>query len=278
MNASEGGTSFTVVDSTNLPICYNRSGAEVIVHVSFLADCLTEFSQLLECQLERFRYLVDWLDGLNGEWLVDVCLRIKRLKSRLSAHKVLQLSKTAADSGTIAFDFSILSACTEFQSVPIQCSQLRDFLVRSTKWEKPNFVGEISYLFVCEQRDMPNNFMNNIWFRCILRIWRMTDVLSGTEDSVCKSVQKLTLTEYSVGWSDAELSLGTEVLVKLTELWNSPWEVKLPLQPSDLVLEAFAHRLFMQLTELIIAVSPDSSLFLGILNEWNRLAHNMELW
>ena len=133
MNASEGGTSFTVVDSTNLPICYNRSGAEVIVHVSFLADCLTEFSQLLECQLERFRYLVDWLDGLNGEWLVDVCLRIKRLKSRLSAHKVLQLSKTAADSGTIAFDFSILSACTEFQSVPIQCSQLRDFLVRSTK-------------------------------------------------------------------------------------------------------------------------------------------------
>jgi hypothetical protein len=130
---SEGGTSFTVVDSTNLPICYNRSGAEVIVHVSFLADCLTEFSQLLECQLERFRYLVDWLDGLNGEWLVDVCLRIKRLKSRLSAHKVLQLSKTAADSGTIAFDFSILSACTEFQSVPIQCSQLRDFLVRSTK-------------------------------------------------------------------------------------------------------------------------------------------------
>lgn len=117
---SQGVSGLPTVDAANLPIGDNRSGAEVVVHVSLLADSLAELSELVEGLLKRLSHFVDWLNGLNRVRLVDIGLRVKRLKLWLAAHKMLKLSEAASDSSSIALDLPFFAASSELESVPIK--------------------------------------------------------------------------------------------------------------------------------------------------------------
>ena len=67
---------------------------------------------------------------------------------------------------------------------------------------------KISNVFVREERDMPDDLMDNIRLRRVFRIGRMPNVLSRTEDPMRKGVQKLSLAEDSMSRPDAEMGFG----------------------------------------------------------------------
>lgn len=106
---------------------------------------------------------------------------------------------------------------------------------------------QIGDFLVCKERNMPDYFMDDVWFRGVLWIGRMADVLGRTEDPVGECVEELALTENTMRGTNVEPSLGKEIIVEFSQLRNPLFELELALELDDLILVALAHALLVKL-------------------------------
>ena len=67
---------------------------------------------------------------------------------------------------------------------------------------------------------MANDLMNDIRLRRIIWVFCVSDILSGTEYFEGKRIEKLSLTENSMGWVDCESRFAFEIARQLIKLRN----------------------------------------------------------
>ena len=73
---------------------------------------------------------------------------------------------------------------------------------------------------VCEHGHVPEDLVDNVRFRSVVRIFDVSKILSRAECFKRKGIQKLPLTEDSMSRLDRETSLVLEIIRQLCELRN----------------------------------------------------------
>jgi len=100
-------------------------------------------------------------------------------------------------------------------------TELRDLGVSGSQRQETNLLSDITHHGVAKHRDMPHDLMDDIRLWGILWVRRVSNILCRAEYSMSKTVQELSLTENSHGWSHAESGLRFQKLVNLSQLRNS---------------------------------------------------------
>ena len=73
---------------------------------------------------------------------------------------------------------------------------------------------------VCEHGDVPEDLVDNVRFRSVVRVLDVSKILSRAECFKCKGIQKLPLTEDSMSRLDGETGLVLQIIRQLCELRN----------------------------------------------------------
>ena len=70
--------------------------------------------------------------------------------------------------------------------------QLLHILIRSSQGSQPNLLRELSKAGVTEERDVPKQFVADVWFGRVHWLGAVANVLSGVEHSESEPSEKIT--------------------------------------------------------------------------------------
>lgn len=117
-------------------------------------------------------------------------------------------------------------------------------------------------MLISKHRNVPDNFVDDVWLRGILWVRWVSDILCGTEYPMSKGIQELPLTQYTVGWSESKSCLCVQIIIKMFELWNVFVEVEVLFEFLHLFFVSLTHTGLVKFPELFVAVCPHTILIL----------------
>ena len=115
--------------------------------------------------------------------------------------------------------------------------------------------------------------MHDIWFRRVVWVLDVSEVLGRAEDLEGKGVEKLPLREDAVSWLYPKPSFGLQVGRQLPQLRDPLGDTQSLVQLATLVQKSLTHRGLMECVQFGVDLLPEGGLLGRVLHVRDGTAH-----
>lgn len=176
---------------------------------------------------------------------------------------------TASDAGREWLDDAVFLNGSEFEGIPVDSPHFGDVCVGCTESGQTYLLAELSKVRVHEEGDVADDLMDDVWFRCVVRRFMVSDVLGAAEDLVGEGIHELSLGENAADRLDSEAGGLLQYVVELGQLGDLLVVDAVGLHELELFLVLPAESLLVEWTHLVVDVAPEIVFLFGILHMSN---------